>query len=85
MAKVLPTSKQSVDLASSGPRVSRIRRDPPPPVKVVSAIEVKERDSRAVVIGVVLMALALFIVMIGLSNAAGWSPSQYTIHIRQSS
>ena len=85
MASPHQTGKQSVDLAAPVVRVSRIRRDPPPPVKVVSAVEVKERDSRAVVVGVVLMALALFIALIGLSNAAGWSPSQYTIHIRQSS
>ena len=85
MASPHQPGKKSVDLATPAVRVSRIRRDPPPPVTVVSAVEVKERDSRAVVLGVVLMAVALFIVMIGLSNAAGWSPSQYTIHIRQSS
>ena len=85
MASPHQPGKKSVDLATPAVRVSRIRRDPPPPVKVVSAVEIKDRDSRTIVIGVLLMALALFIVMIGLSNAAGWSPSQYTIHIRQSS
>ena len=82
MASPILPGKKSVDLATPAVRVSRIRRDPPPPVKVVSAVEVKERDSRAVVVGVVLIALALFIALIGLSNAAGWSPSQYTIEIR---
>ena len=85
MASPHQPGKKSVDLSVPAPRLSRIRRDPPLPVKVVSAVEVKERDSRAVVVGVLLMALALFIALIGLSNAAGWSPSQYTIHIRQSS
>ena len=84
MASPHQPGKKRVDLATPAVRVSRIRRDPPVPVKVVSAVEIKDRDSRTIVIGVLLMALALFIVMIGLSNAAGWSPSQYTIHIRQS-
>ena len=83
MASPHPPGKKSVDLGVAGPRVSRIRRDPPPKVKEVSAVEVKERDSHAVVLGVVLMALALFVALIGISNAAGWSPSHYTIVIRQ--
>ena len=85
MASPHQTGKQSVDLAAPVVRVSRIRRDPPPLVKVVSAVEVKERDARTIVIGIITVAVALFVIMIGASNAAGWSPSQYTIHIRQSS
>jgi hypothetical protein len=75
------TSKKTVDMAAPMVRVSRIRRDPPPPVKVLRAYEIKERDARNAVIGVVTVALALFVILIGFNNAAGWSPSQYTIHI----
>ena len=85
MASPLQTGKQSVDLAASGARVSKIRRDPPPVVKETVVRDRDERDARIVVIGVVTFALALIIILIGFSNAAGWSPSQYTIHIRQSS
>ncbi len=82
MASPFQSRKKSVDLATPVPRVSRIRRDPPPPVKVVSVVEIKEREARTVVIGIIAFALALFIIMIAVSNAAGWSPRQYAVHIR---
>ncbi|MEO6114452.1 MAG: hypothetical protein ABIP07_08415 [Sphingomicrobium sp.] len=81
MASPLQTGKKSVNLAASGARVSKIRRDPPPVVKTIVVRDRDERDARMVVIGVVTFALALFIIALGFSNAAGWSPSQYTIHI----
>ena len=83
MAKVLPTSKQSVDLASSGSKVSRIRRDPPPPVKPIEAIDIEERESWTIAIGVMSFALALFVIVLGLSGAAGWSPSQYSLNLKE--
>ena len=80
MASPLPTGKQSVNL--SGPvRVSRIRRDPPPPEKG-SRAKVRERDERDRVnaaIGIAAFAMALLIILIGLGNVAGWSPGQYTL------
>jgi len=82
MASPLPTRKTSVDLAAPVTRGSRIRRDPPPPVKQVSTAEIKERDARDIVIGIVTVALALFVILIALSNAGGWSPRQYNIHVR---
>ena len=81
MASPLPTNKKTVDLATPVPRVSRIRRDPPPPVKKVSVADIKERDAWTIVIGIVTFALALSVIVIGFSNVAGWSPRQYTIHI----
>ena len=66
-------------------RVSRIRRDPPPPVKVVTAAEIKERDARNTVIGILAFALAVFVVLMGVSNASGWSPGQYRIVIEENS
>ena len=83
MASPLSTNKKTVDLATPVPRVSRIRRDPPPPVKQVSTAEVRERDAWVIVIGIVTFALALSIILIGVSNVSGWSPRQYTIEIRE--
>ena len=82
MANPVHPEKKSVDLSVPAPRVSRIRRDPPPPVKEISIVEIEAREARTIVLGVIAVALVLFVIMIGLSNAAGWSPSQ--IHIRHS-
>ena len=84
MASPIQTRKQAVDLAAPVVRVSRIRRDPPLKVKEVTLAEIKERDARDIVIGVIAIALAVFVVLIGFTNVAGWSPSQVTIHIEQS-
>ena len=83
MASPLPSSKQSVDLAAPAVRVSRIRRDPPPPVKEVTIVDIEEREGWAVVIGVATFALALFVIVVGVSNAVGWSPRDYTVRIEQ--
>ena len=83
MANPIPSGKRAVDLAAPTVRVSRIRRDPPPPTKVVTVAEIKERDARNAAIGVVSMALALFAIVIGLGNAGALSPSEYTIHIKE--
>ena len=77
-----PSRKQSVDMSAPVLRVSRIRRDPPPPVKVITAAEIRERDARGIVIGIIAFALAVFIVLLALSNAAGWSPSQHAVVIK---
>ena len=83
MASPLHMRKKSIDLAAPAAGVSRIRRDPPPRVKEVTVAEITERDARDLVIGIVTVALALFVILIGLSNAAGWSPSQVVIRIEQ--
>ncbi len=83
MASPFQTRKKAVDLAAPVQRVSRIRRDPPPRVKELRRHEIKERDARTIVIGIMAFALALFVILIGFSKSAGWSPSQYTIYIRQ--
>ena len=84
MASQLQTRKTTVDLAAPVARVSRIRRDPPLKVKEVTFAEIKERDARHIVIGIIAVALAVFVILIGFTNVAGWSPSQVTIHIEQS-
>ena len=82
MAAPLKTGKQSVKLVAPV-RASRIRRDPPPVVKKVVIKDPEERDTQMVVIGVVGFALALLIITIGLSSAWGWSPSQYTVRLKE--
>jgi hypothetical protein len=81
MAAPLKTGKRSVNMAG-GARVSRIRRDPPPVVKKVEVADPEERETRMVIVGVVGFAVALAIVMVAISSAAGWSPSEYTIHLK---
>ena len=82
MANPLQSGKKSVNLAARGAPGSRIRRDPPPPVKKAAVVDPEERDTRIVVIGVVSFALALSAIIIGWSSSAGWSLSDYTIHVR---
>jgi len=82
MASPLQSRKQAVDLAAPAVRVSRIRRDPPPKVKLVTAAEIKDREERSMAIGITVLALAAFVLLLAVTNAAGWSPSQYVIHIR---
>ena len=81
MARPLPAGKQSVNLASPGVRVSRIRRDPPPAVKEKVVRHPDEVDRRAVVIGVLAFALALFVIMLAVSSWTGWSPRGYIVHM----
>jgi hypothetical protein len=81
MASPLKSGKQSVNLAASAPPGSRIRRDPPPAVKELVIRDPHERDTRMVVIGVIVFALALFVILIGFASAYGWTPSQYIIRI----
>jgi hypothetical protein len=81
MANPLQTGKRSVDLAASGVRVSKIRRDPPPKVKEVTIQDRDERDRRNVIIGVISFGIALLIITIGLSSFTGWSPRQYIFHM----
>ena len=82
MASPFQRSKQAVDLAAPAVRVSRIRRDPPPPPpKVITAAEVREREGWAIAIGIAVLALALIVILMAVNNAAGWSPSQYSLNV----
>ena len=82
MASPLPTGKQSVDLASQSPRVSRIRRDPPPKVKELVVRDPEERDRREVILGVTTFALAIFVIIFAFGHYSGWSPSQHKVELR---
>jgi len=79
MSSPLPTGKKSVNL-SAPVRGSRIRRDPPPPVKKVVVRDPEVRETRMVVFGVVGFAIALFIVALAASVYSGWSPGDYSVH-----
>ncbi len=68
MASPLKSGKQSVNLAGAAPRVSKIRRDPPPKVKEVELRDPDEIDRRAVTIGVVTFALAICVIIIAFSG-----------------
>ena len=80
MARPLASGKQSVDLAGAAPRVSRIRRDPPPKV-VEKTVDPDVVDRRDVVIGVLAFALAICVVIIAFGSWSGWSPREYTIEL----
>ena len=80
MASPLKSGKQSVNLAAPV-RPSRIRRDPPPPVKKTVAREPDERETRAAVIGVIGFAIAIFIITLGVSAYQGESPRDHVVKV----
>jgi fatty acid desaturase len=82
MTRPLSSAKQTVDLASTGPRVSKIRRDPPPKLKEIEIRDPKERDRSDVIVGVIVFALALFVIVLAAASYAGWSPAQYTVELK---
>ena len=88
MARPHPTGKQSVNLApnlasnpaSSGPRVSRIRRDPPPAVKE-KVVDPEEDEQWTVVVGVLVFALAIFVIILAFGNYFGSSAGGSAIEV----
>lgn len=80
MESPLQSGKKSVNLASPV-RPSRIRRDPPPPVKKIEIRDPEQIEARTVLIGVVSFALAIVIITIGISSNYGWSPANYHIEL----
>ena len=81
MASPLKSAKKSVDLASQTPRVSKIRRDPPPRVKQVEVRDPRELERRDAVIGVLVFALAIFVIILAFGSYWGWSPRDYTVQM----
>ncbi|MBA3511086.1 hypothetical protein [Sphingomonas sp.] len=85
MASPLQTAKPTVNLASNlasaGPRVSRIRRDPPPPVKEKVVVDFEERDQWVVIVGVLAFALAIFVVILAFGSYSSWSPREYKVEM----
>ncbi len=81
MTRPLSTGKKSDNLASSGARVSKIRRDPPPVVKEIVIRDRDESNRRNVAIGIVTFALAIFVILLAFASYSGWSPRQHTVHM----
>ena len=86
MASPQPTAKQTVNLATNpapaAPRVSRIRRDPPPAVKPAKIVlDPDEREQRDVAVGILAFALAIFVLTIAFASYWGWSPAEYTVQM----
>ena len=81
MARPLPSGKPTVSLATDGPRVSRIRRDPPPKAPEIVVAERNERDARMVAIGIITFALALAVIGIAIMSWVGWSPRDYRLDV----
>ncbi|MCL6699139.1 hypothetical protein LZ496_10155 [Sphingomonas sp. NSE70-1] len=83
MASPLPTRKKSVDLGSGEVRVSRIRRDPPPPEKPKELRHPDVVNRSAVAIGVLVFALAIVVILIAFSIFSGYNmtPRQVTLHV----
>ena len=83
MAQPLQTGKQAVDLASASaaPRVSKIRRDPPPVVKE-KIVDLEEHDQWTVTVGVLAFALAIFVIILGVGSYLGSSPAGHTIEVK---
>lgn len=82
MASPLSSAKKTVDLAAPRVRGSRIRRDPPPPkAKEVSLEQLREREQWVAIAGVVSVALAIALIVLGISNQWGWSMADYTIRV----
>ena len=80
MAAPLPTSKQAVDLTSVE-KVSRIRRDPPAKLKEIPLKDPDEVDRKAVMIGVTVFALALFVIVLAVMMWSGWTPRSYVANV----
>ena len=84
MASPLPTRKQSVDLGSGEVRVSKIRRDPPPPPAKPKELRHPDVVNRSnVVIGVAVIAIALVVILIAFSIFTGmdWTPRHVILHV----
>jgi hypothetical protein len=76
--------KASVDLAAPPVvRVSRIRRDPPEPVKILTAHEIRERDARDMAIGIALLTIGILILLAAVTNVAGWSLGGHIIRFKE--
>jgi len=48
----------------------------------VSSAEIKERDAWSAALGIAAIAMSLLVILVAVSNAAGWSPREYTVIIR---
>ena len=81
MAAPLNSAKKTVDLAA-GPRVSRIRRNPPPPPAKEPMLDREDREKLSVTFGVLGIAIALVVAIVAVGAYAGWTPRDYHMFIK---
>jgi hypothetical protein len=82
MASPFQTGKKTVNLAAPAVRVSKIRRDPPPPkLKQLSLEERNDRDRQMAIVGIVAFALALFVIGLGIMSVTGWQPRNIIVNL----
>ena len=81
MASPLASGKPSVNLASTGVPGSRIRRDPVRQEKELVVTDIEGRETRMVITGVVVFALAIVVASLGLMAAGGWTAKDYEVHV----
>ncbi len=82
MAIPLNTTKQTVNLAAAGPRVSRIRRNPPPASRKEPVLDREDREKLSALFGVIAIALAIVALIAGLGIYAGWSPREVELYLQ---
>src|SRR5688500_20150629 len=76
-------SRPASTSAPSGPKVSRIRRDPQPPADRVTVVRDRdERDRWTVAIGIFVFTLAILAIICGLDSVSTLSPSERGVHKR---
>lgn len=62
-------AKQTVDLGVEAPKGSKIRRDPPPAAEARTILRFRDdNDQRAVILGMVAFAFALFVIFLNFSD-----------------
>jgi len=82
MASPLNTTKQTVNLAAAGPRVSRIRRNPPPTPRKDPVLDREDREKLSALFGVIAFALAVVVLVAGVGIYAGWSPREVELYLQ---
>ena len=82
MAAPLNTAKRTVNLAAAGPRVSRIRRNPPPAPAKEPMLDREDREKLSVAFGVLGIAIALVVAIVAVGAYAGWTPREVHMFIQ---
>ena len=85
MASPLKSGKEAVNLAAQAARPSKIRRDPPATKAKVMQLSIEDRDDRdrrLAAVGILVFAFAILVIVVAFGSWAGWTPSQYTVEIK---
>ena len=85
MASPLKSGKEAVNFAAQAARPSKIRRDPPATKAKVTQLSIEDRDDRdrrLAAVGILVFAFAILVIVVAFGSWAGWTPSQYTVEIK---